>query len=94
MRRTEAFAIARSALGAVGPNTVLGRLTLCLPRQRAYNTSMMVTRAICAIGLHRWRWEKTDDGEKYRHCRRCGKDDPSIPFIRSASGMDNLAWPR
>jgi hypothetical protein len=48
----------------------------------------------CAIGRHRWAREKNDDGEAYRRCRRCGKDDPNLPAIRGGAGLDNQAWPR
>jgi hypothetical protein len=66
-------------------------LTVCIGRT---NAAMRLTRVLCVVGMHRWQWLKTDDGERYRRCRRCGKDDPNIPWIRSASGLDNAAWPR
>jgi hypothetical protein len=41
----------------------------------------MATRTVsrlvlCGLNLHhQWRWHSTDDGERYRRCFRCGKDD-------------------
>jgi hypothetical protein len=30
---------------------------------------------LCRLNLHhRWRWASTEDGERYEHCVRCGKD--------------------
>lgn len=28
---------------------------------------------------HRWTWHKTDDGEPYEQCNRCGKDRDERP---------------
>jgi len=55
---------------------------------------MSIGRALCVLGLHRWQVQKTEDQQRYRTCRRCHKDDPSLPAFRSASGVDNQAWPR
>jgi hypothetical protein len=34
------------------------------------------TPVICRLLLHhQWRLQRTEDGGRYRHCRRCGKDD-------------------
>ena len=34
------------------------------------------TPVMCRVRLHhRWRWQRTEDGGRYRHCVRCGKDD-------------------
>jgi hypothetical protein len=43
--------------------------------------SNMATRTVsrlvlCGLNLrHQWRWHSTEDGERYRQCFRCGKDD-------------------
>jgi hypothetical protein len=30
---------------------------------------------LCRLNLrHRWRWASTEDGDRYEHCLRCGKD--------------------
>jgi hypothetical protein len=30
---------------------------------------------LCRLNLdHRWRWASTEDGNRYEHCVRCGKD--------------------
>ena len=55
---------------------------------------MGISRVLCVLGAHRWAAEKTADGELYRRCRRCGKDDDGIRAIRGAMGADNQAWPR
>ncbi len=38
---------------------------------------------LCRLNLHhRWRWESSLDGGRYRRCSRCGKDrdeDLDIP---------------
>lgn len=41
------------------------------------DTLSIPTRPIgCGLNLrHRWRWESTEDGSRYRRCQRCGKDD-------------------
>ena len=29
----------------------------------------------CRLNLHhRWRWESTDDGDRFERCQKCGKD--------------------
>jgi hypothetical protein len=41
----------------------------------------MATRTVsrlvlCGLNLHHdWRWHATEDGQRYRQCFRCGKDD-------------------
>ncbi|MDX6244409.1 MAG: hypothetical protein QOE76_2132 [Frankiales bacterium] len=31
---------------------------------------------LCGLNLHhQWRWHATEDGQRYRQCFRCGKDD-------------------
>jgi hypothetical protein len=36
---------------------------------------------LCLVGRHEWVERATDDGERYRECRRCGtvKDDDLPP---------------
>jgi hypothetical protein len=41
----------------------------------------MATRTVsrlvlCGLNLHhQWQWHSTEDGQRYRQCFRCGKDD-------------------
>jgi hypothetical protein len=35
----------------------------------------MVMGLLCRISGHRWQHRRNPDGEDYRTCRRCGKDD-------------------
>jgi hypothetical protein len=41
---------------------------------------------MCRLGLHKWRPEWSEDGKKYRHCDRCGRDDDPGSGIRAAGG--------
>jgi hypothetical protein len=29
----------------------------------------------CRLGFHQWRPETSEDGQRYLHCARCGRDD-------------------
>ena len=35
---------------------------------------ILPVRLLCYLGLHRWQRERTDEGEWFRRCRRCGED--------------------
>jgi hypothetical protein len=37
----------------------------------------------CLFGLHQWRAEWSEDGQQYRHCDRCGRDDDPDSRIRA-----------
>lgn len=39
------------------------------------NSRRMATALLCRLGLHGWRKEFNEQGQMYRTCRRCGKDD-------------------
>jgi hypothetical protein len=41
----------------------------------------------CRIGLHKWRTAWSEDGQKYRHCDRCGHDNDPGSGPRAAPGM-------
>ena len=28
----------------------------------------------CLLSFHRWRWASTEDGDRYEHCVRCGRN--------------------
>ena len=46
------------------------------------------TPVMCRVRLHhQWRWQRTEDGGRYRQCRRCGKDDDrgGEPLVRTSS---------
>ena len=59
---------------AVGVLSQSGRL-----RMAVTNRGMLGwegTPVMCRVRLHhQWRWQRTDDGARYRQCRRCGTDD-------------------
>ena len=33
----------------------------------------MAKSLLCYLGLHRWQQKRSDDGEPYEECSRCGK---------------------
>jgi len=42
---------------------------------------------LCLLNVHHdWRLEHTDDGGRYRRCRKCGKDDDGLG--RRSFGID------
>jgi hypothetical protein len=42
----------------------------------------MATSWLCRLGLHGWRKQYNEQGQMYRTCRRCGKDDDPGSRIR------------
>jgi len=51
----------------------------------------MLGRFLCLVGRHRWARVRTDDGQPYRACRRCGKDKGTeainVPDQTGGTGM-------
>lgn len=43
---------------------------------------------LCRVKLHKWVWEKAEDGHGFRRCRRCGTDSSGV-----GSGAMDGAWP-
>ena len=45
-------------------------------------TALVVLRTplSCTLRRHSWRLNTTEDGGRYRRCRRCGRDDSSDPL--------------
>jgi hypothetical protein len=42
----------------------------------------------CRIGFHHvWRTESTEDGQRYRRCRRCGRDHPGLGSVKGGLGV-------
>jgi len=33
---------------------------------------------LCRLGMHSWQDKRTDDGEPYIECRRCGQENDKI----------------
>ena len=34
----------------------------------------MLGKALCRLNLHSWHVMSTEDGQRFRRCKRCGKD--------------------
>ena len=72
----------RHALGVLAQSWSL-RLAVTDPELTGWEG----THAMCRVRLHHeWRSHRTEDGGRYRRCRRCGKDDdagiePLVPPI-------------
>ena len=60
---SQAWAL-RAALAETGP----------APTQEK-TVTVETSRSIrCLLSFHRWRWASTEDGDRYEHCVRCGRD--------------------
>ena len=48
----------------------------------------------CLVRLHSWRENRTDDGEQYLRCKRCGVDRSDPPSagtnVQHLSGMTGM----
>lgn len=43
---------------------------------------------MCRLNVrHRWRWDSTEDGQRYEHCAKCGKDRADFPEDPSGGGL-------
>jgi hypothetical protein len=70
----------RHAAGVLAHAGALGMaVTSCetLGKEETTMATRTVSRLVlCGLNLHhQWRWHSTDDGQRYRQCFRCGKDD-------------------
>ena len=54
----------RTALSAASPTTT----------QEATMTPTTRRPLLCLLGIHRWHWADTEDGDRYQCCLRCGQD--------------------
>ncbi len=34
-----------------------------------------MAKGLCLVGLHRWAYVRNPEGQRYRTCRRCHRDD-------------------
>ena len=60
---SQAWAL-RAALAETGP----------APTQEKIMTVETSRSIRCLLSFHRWRWASTEDGDRYEHCVRCGRD--------------------
>ena len=70
----------RHTLGVVTRVAALRSAAMAVPDP----TAVVVLHAPlrCVLRRHSWRVDTTEDGHRYRRCRRCGKDDTSDPVRR------------
>jgi len=45
------------------------------PRSNELTSKVMPKALRCRLGMHLWRLHRNDQGQRYRTCERCGKDD-------------------
>lgn len=66
----------RQRAQAAGVLVHAGALRAALARDGREEDTMTTTRkpVRCLLGRHRWHWESTEDGGRFRRCLRCGVD--------------------
>jgi hypothetical protein len=82
---------ARHALGVLSRSWAL-RAAVSTPSAAAADMEIVFPRRrgplSCRLNLrHRWETVRTEDGSRYRHCQRCGKDETDM-FGGTKSGRD------
>lgn len=72
---------------AAGILTHAWSLRTAVTHQPDYRKEAVMTKPLrCLIGRHHVEILATEDGERYRHCRRCGKD-LAEPFHEEITSM-------
>lgn len=46
-------------------------------------------KALCWLGMHRWRTLRTEDDTPYRNCRRCLKDSSAVFAV---ADVEAVSW--
>ena len=43
----------------------------------------LLSKVLCLMRLHRWRTGRTEDGQRFLECGRCGQERPDMhgPFV-------------
>jgi hypothetical protein len=77
----------RYALGAFATCQAL-RLALTSESDMSTSTTPVHRPLLCRLGYHHWRVERNPDGDRYRRCTKCSKDDSGSSNPR---GVDDFS---